>query len=175
MEITQKPRHPSVSSVVATTSSAVSTTLGQAGRSWVWRGLRLSPVSAVRFVRAVSRRRYATASVALLDVGLGLVAWLIILAGTQVALNGALYPLLDAHDYQHSWGGPTLVGAWAVHAALAVPTVLGVIWLVRGLVVLSSHDQERSAAPRPHWWSRPLAVLLIAAGAALFVGWIHQL
>jgi len=158
-----------------TAGSAVAKTFGRTGQSWVRRGITLLPVSAARFTRRVSRGRLADASAALLDVGLGLVAWFIVLISTQVAANGALYPLLDAHDYQHSWGGPTLAGAWATHAALAVPIVVAAIWLLRGLVVLSSYDQELSTGSRHHWWSRPLTLLLAAAGVALFVGWLHQL
>lgn len=133
------------------------------------------PVSAARFMRTVSMGRFAHTPAALLGMGLGLVAWFVVLISTQAAVNGALYPLLDAHDYRNSWGGPTLAGAWAVHAALAVPIVLAAVWLLRGLVVLGSCDQESSTVARSHWWSRPLAILLAAAGAVLFVGWINQL
>ncbi|MCX5097259.1 hypothetical protein OOK36_53160 [Streptomyces sp. NBC_00365] len=168
MEITQKPHRRSA-------SSFVSKTLGRTGQSWVWRGITLLPVSAARFARTASRGRFTDALAALLGVGLGLVAWFIILISTQAAVNGALYPLLDAHDYQHSWGGPTLAGAWATHAALAVPILVAAIWLLRGLAALSSYDQELSTGSRHHWWSRPLALLLAAAGAVLFVAWINQL
>ncbi|MFD9220283.1 hypothetical protein ACFWDI_09775 [Streptomyces sp. NPDC060064] len=168
MEITQQSLRRSAGSFVATT-------LGRPGRSWVWRGITLLPVSATRFMRAVSRGRLADAPTALLGTGLGLLAWFIILISTQAAVNGALYPLLDAHDYQNSWGGPTLAGAWAAHAALAVPILVAAVWLLRGLVVLGSDDQEPSTGSRSHWWSRPLALLLAAAGAVLFVGWINQL
>lgn len=133
------------------------------------------PVSAARFTRTVSSGRFADASAALLGVGLGLVAWFVTLISTQAAVNGALYPLLDAHDYEHSWGGPTLAGAWATHAALAVPVVVAAIWFLRGLVVLSSYDQESSTGSRHYWWSRPLALLLATSGIGLFLGWINQL
>ncbi|WP_405605082.1 hypothetical protein OG741_36885 [Streptomyces sp. NBC_01410] len=132
-------------------------------------------MSAARFMRSASRGRFAEASAALVGAGLGLVAWLVIVISAQAAVNGALYPLLDAHDYRNSWGGPTLAGAWATHAALAVPIVVAAIWVLRGLVALGSHDQESSAGSRSQWWSRPLALLLAAAGAVLFVGWINQL
>jgi hypothetical protein len=155
--------------------SFVSKTLGRPGQSWVWQGITLLPVSTARFMRTAPRGRFADAPAALLGMGLGLVAWFIILISTQAAVNGALYPLLDAHDYQNSWGGPTLAGAWAAHAALAVPVLVAAIWLLRGLVVLGSYDQQSSTGARSHWWSRPLAILLAAAGAVLFVGWINQL
>jgi hypothetical protein len=39
-------------------------------------------------------------------------------------LRGVLYPLIGADDLRDSWGGPTLVGAWAVHFALGVAILL---------------------------------------------------
>ena len=35
-------------------------------------------------------------------------------------VRGVLYPLVAADDYENSWGGPTLAGAWAVHALLGL-------------------------------------------------------
>ena len=168
MEITQQ-------SYSRSARSFVSKTLGRPAQSCVWRGITLLPVSAARLMRTVSRGRFADAPAALLGMGLGLVAWFIILISTQAAVNGALYPLLDAHDYQNSWGGPTLAGAWAAHAGLTVPILVAAVWLLRGLVALGSYDQESSTGARSHRWSRPLAILLAAAGAALFVGWLNQL
>jgi hypothetical protein len=40
-----------------------------------------------------------------------------------------------ANNYTTSWGGPTLAGAWAVHAGLALVTIYPVLaWAIRGLV-----------------------------------------
>lgn len=49
--------------------------------------------------------------------------------------------LHDAHpwasDYYRAWGGPTLAGAWAVHAGLALVVVFPALaWAIRGLVRL---------------------------------------
>ncbi|TQK42595.1 hypothetical protein FBY35_4023 [Streptomyces sp. SLBN-118] len=155
--------------------SFLSKTVGRPGRSAVRQGITLLPVAAAQFIRAVSRGRFADAFAPIVGMGLGLVAWLVILISTQAAVNGALYPLLDAHDYENSWGGPTLAGAWAVHAALALPIVLAAVWVLRGLVVLGSQGQESSTGARSHRWSKPLALVVAAAGAVLFVGWVNQL
>jgi len=40
--------------------------------------------------------------------------------------NGILYPLFDSANLNHSWGGPTLIGAWAVHLALGLTLLLAV-------------------------------------------------
>jgi hypothetical protein len=42
-----------------------------------------------------------------------------------------------ASTYHNSWGGPTLAGAWAVHAGLVLISVLPVLlWAIRGLTRL---------------------------------------
>jgi hypothetical protein len=40
--------------------------------------------------------------------------------------SGIFYPVFDAGNLQNSWGGPTLVGAWATHFALALGLLLAV-------------------------------------------------
>src|SRR5262245_22269810 len=40
--------------------------------------------------------------------------------------NGILYPLFDSANLNHSWGGPTLIGAWGVHLALLLALLLAV-------------------------------------------------
>jgi hypothetical protein len=39
-------------------------------------------------------------------------------------------------DYRDSWGGPTLAGAWAVHALGGIAFLLLVPWLLRGYATL---------------------------------------
>ncbi|SCF08562.1 hypothetical protein GA0070214_10676 [Micromonospora chaiyaphumensis] len=50
--------------------------------------------------------------------------------------------------YENAWGGPTLAGAWATHAALilllAVPPV---VWAVRGLTALQLRLTGHRSAP----------------------------
>ncbi|MPY93353.1 MAG: hypothetical protein GEV08_09885 [Acidimicrobiia bacterium] len=53
---------------------------------------------------------------AMLSIPLGVLPCLL---GTYLVANSArnlLYPLFSDGSYEHSWGGPTLPGAWAVHA-----------------------------------------------------------
>jgi hypothetical protein len=44
------------------------------------------------------------------------------------------YPLRPGtmDSYQHSWGGPSLAGAWAVHAAVGVVFLFANPWIVKG-------------------------------------------
>ncbi|WP_407548725.1 hypothetical protein QOM21_06190 [Streptomyces sp. Pv4-95] len=153
----------------------VAKTVGRPGLAAVGRAVILLPVSAGRFLRELSKGRCTDALSSLLGAGLGLVAWFIVLISAQAAVNGALYPLLDAHDYRHSWGGPTPVGAWAAHAALAVPIVVAAVWLLRGLVALGARNRPSSAGSPPRNRYLPLSLLVVAAGAVLLVSWLHQL
>lgn len=46
-------------------------------------------------------------------------------------------PLLGMNgDYRDAWGGPTLAGAWAVHALAGIAFWLLVPWMLRGYVAL---------------------------------------
>jgi hypothetical protein len=70
--------------------------------------------------RSVTRLRAVTAGVPVAAYIVTGVAWFFVLH------SGIFYPVFDAGDLQNSWGGPTLVGAWVVHLALA----LGLLFVV---------------------------------------------
>jgi hypothetical protein len=72
----------------------------------------------------------------LLGVPLDLVALAVIGYCWIGVIVNVLYPLRPVFglsgDYRGSWGGPTLVGAWAVHAVAGLAFWLLVAWLLRG-------------------------------------------
>jgi hypothetical protein len=72
---------------------------------------------------------HALLSLPLNLASLALVAYLWVLVVANLA-----YPLRPGtmDSYQHSWGGPTLAGAWAVHAAFGLGFLLVTPWVVRG-------------------------------------------
>ena len=51
-------------------------------------------------------------------------------------LRNLLYGFVVGDGYRDAWGGPTLAGAWAVHAVLALALVPVGLWLLRGLTAL---------------------------------------
>jgi hypothetical protein len=51
-----------------------------------------------------------------------------------------LYPVVGLDDLEDSWGGPTLVGAWAVHLAIGVAALVVVSFAV---AVVSSRPSSR--------------------------------
>ena len=61
-----------------------------------------------------------------------------------------------ANNYTTSWGGPTLAGAWAVHAGLSLLTIYPELaWAIRGLVRL----QRRLTGERPVTAMEPAPVV----------------
>ena len=112
---------------------------------------------------------------ALLCVPLGLLA--LIPVGIEIffVLRGVLYPLVDRGPYDHSWGGPSVGGAWLAHFGVGVPLAVagvGALWLLGRL-------HSRLAG----WmWGRKVGLgpfiaiaAAFAAGAVLVIAWIHQL
>jgi hypothetical protein len=76
-----------------------------------------------------------------LDLGsLAIVAY----AWSLVPLNLA-YPLRPGtiDSYQHAWGGPTLAGAWAVHAAGGLVFLFAAPWIVKGVTWLQGRRMRR--------------------------------
>jgi hypothetical protein len=94
-----------------------------------------------------------------------------------VPLNLA-YPLRADADASSAWGGPTLAGAWALHAVCGgVAFLLLMPWLGRGLTALQGRlvasllGGRRTGAPK----AIGLALLTAAFGALIAIPVIHQL
>lgn len=112
---------------------------------------------------------------ALLCVPLGLLALIPVGIETLCVLRGVLYPLVDRGPYNHSWGGPSVGGAWLAHFGVAVPFAaagVGALWLLGRL-------HSRLAG----WmWGRKVGLGPVIAttaasvgGVVLVIAWIHQL
>ncbi|WP_426368327.1 hypothetical protein [Streptomyces sp. E-08] len=112
---------------------------------------------------------------ALMSVPLGLLALVPVGVEVLFVLRGVLYPVVDHGPYDHSWGGPSMAGAWAAHFLIGLALAaagLGALWLLNRL-------HSRLAG----WtWGRrvgagPVCALpvLLAAGVVLVIAWTHQL
>jgi hypothetical protein len=91
--------------------------------------------------RSATRLRALTAGVPVAAYVVTGVAWFFLLH------SGVFYPVFDAGDLQNSWGGPTLLGAWVVHLALALALLLVVafpfaLWRPPGTI--SGKDRRSS-------------------------------
>jgi hypothetical protein len=105
-------------------------------------GLLLSPGSTVR--AAAGRFRVSSWLVVVLVVDLvvfGLTVYLWLLVASNVA-----YPLRPGGvEYETAWGGPTLAGAWLLHAAAGLIFLLIIPWL------LSAMTKIQARSRRPLW------------------------
>ena len=100
--------------------------------------------------------------------------WLAFMLGPNT-LRNLLYGFVVGDGYTDAWGGPTLAGAWAVHAAIALAAVPVGLWLVRGLTALQRRLADALLAGRH--LSVPVgsaAVLVVLAGAVFLTAWVHQ-
>ncbi|WP_410873222.1 hypothetical protein [Nocardia sp. A7] len=110
-----------------------------------------------------------------LSGGVGLLGWFLAMLSVLVLVRGLAYPLVTGDDYENSWGGPTLVGAWVVHAVLGVliaPVFLAMIAMFGRLQLRLTRTVlggDRS------WWAIPAALVLAAAGGLFFVAWVQQI
>jgi hypothetical protein len=74
-----------------------------------------------------------------------------------IRFHRAIGPNPWANNYTTSWGGPTLAGAWAVHAGLTLLTIYPVLaWAIRGLVRLQRR-LTRSPLDGPAVITKPAA------------------
>ncbi|WP_067563567.1 hypothetical protein [Nocardia acidivorans] len=104
-----------------------------------------------------------------------LLSWFALFLALVAAVRGVAYPLIAAHDYRNSWGGPTLAGAWAVHAALGVGLLPLWLLLPAGFGTVQRLLTRRLLGRTGPRWPIPAAVVISAAGALFFIAWLHQI
>jgi hypothetical protein len=87
-----------------------------------------------------------------LTTGVPIVAYVVTgAAWFPLSVSGIFYPVLDAGDLQNSWGGPTLIGAWVTHLALAAALLLAVafpfaLWRPPGVIARKHALREREGS-----------------------------
>lgn len=150
------------------------TLIGQPGRAGrlqhrVARALLGGPVSARPHLTG-------TLAYALLSIPLGVVGlWLAFLLVPNTIRN-LLYGFVVGDGYRDAWGGPTLAGAWAVHAALVLALLPVGLWLVRGLTALQRRLADgllgggRVGVP-----VGAASAIVLAGGAVLLTAWVRQI
>jgi hypothetical protein len=114
---------------------------------------------------------------AVLSTPLNLIATALTAYGLFLVPLNLGYPLRpDAHP-ESAWGGPTLAGAWSVHAVGALAFLLAVLWIGRGLTALQGRLVTRFLDGRRLGLVKVtgLALLTALVGCALAVPVIHQL
>jgi len=157
-----------------TPASVVGSLVGASAWAAAGKGLLLLPASVKRLAVGIRQSRGADAARGGCGIVLGLFGWAVALLAAQGLFNGLLYPLVDAHDYQHSWGGPTLVGAWVVHAAVAVPVAVAALAVLRGMAAVDRANEQSLSGRRRRWWPIPLSALVAVGLVLFFTSWLHQ-
>jgi hypothetical protein len=113
-----------------------------------------------------------TLAASVLGVPLGLAAWVVgLLVGPNTVRNVLLYGLTDGDGTEHAWGGPSLAGAWAVHAVLAFAFLPIGVALLGAIARLHARLLDDD---RPRWV--PLVASAVAAYGVLFaIALVRQL
>lgn len=106
---------------------------------------------------------------------LGVVSWFLVLLLGMAVIRGAFYGLVTDGPYgAGTWGGPTKAGAWAVHAAVSVPIIVGLLLGFRGIQWLHMASVRRLYGQAGRW-VLPATIATGAAGMWLIWAWIQQL
>jgi len=83
------------------------------------------PMRVASWIAAICGARTTAGQLRRLTTGIPLVAYLATgLIWAFVVPDGLLYPIFDSANLEHSWGGPSLAGAWAVHFLLGAVLLL---------------------------------------------------
>jgi hypothetical protein len=107
---------------------------------------------------------------------MGLMSWFLLLLFVTSIARGPFYGLVEHGPYgPGTWGGPTRAGAWAVHAAVAIPIIVLIPLVLRGIGLLHGALIRRVYGLTAAKWVLPATILCCAGGMLFFWSWIQQL
>ncbi|TCC44161.1 hypothetical protein E0H75_35435 [Kribbella capetownensis] len=107
---------------------------------------------------------------------LGLLSWFLGMLWVMAVVRGPFYGFVEDGPFgPGTWGGPTKAGAWAVHAAVAVPIILALPFVLRGIALLHVALIRRLFGLRAAWWVLPATITVCAGGLLFLWAWIEQL
>ncbi|MGC4798863.1 hypothetical protein ACLQ3H_32715 [Micromonospora saelicesensis] len=155
----------------------VTVPLGGAGPAAArWRALRTGLLGAAPTATPTRRPgRVAMLVHAVLSLLLGAAALLPLGIQLLLVLRGVLYGFVEPGPYDHSWGGPTLAGAWVAHFLIGLPIAAVALAAMIGLAAVHQRLTRSLDGERRAPWLIPTVLLIALAGALLFVAWTHQI
>ncbi|WP_328325856.1 hypothetical protein OHA70_36615 [Kribbella sp. NBC_00382] len=113
---------------------------------------------------------------ALVSLVLGLLSWFLLMMLVIAVVRGPFFGFVEDGPFgPDTWGGPTKAGAWAVHAAVAVPIIILIPFVLRGLALLQAASIRRLYGSATSRLVLPATILLAIAGAAFFYSWTQQI
>lgn len=113
---------------------------------------------------------------ALVSLVLGLLSWFLLMMLVIAVVRGPFYGFVENGPFgPETWGGPTKAGAWAVHAAIAIPIIVVIPFLLRGLALLQAASIRQLYGSATSRLVLPATILLAIGGAAFFYSWTQQI
>ncbi|GAA0624128.1 hypothetical protein HPO96_33900 [Kribbella sandramycini] len=107
---------------------------------------------------------------------LGLMAWFFLALMAIAVLRGPFYGLVERGPYgPGTWGGPTMAGAWAVHALVSVPIIVVLAFVLRGITGLYGALLRRLDGTSTAKWVLPATIALCVAVTFVILSWLAQL
>ncbi|MEV6415752.1 hypothetical protein [Kribbella sp. NPDC051718] len=119
---------------------------------------------------------FSTVLSALVSLVLGLLSYFLVMLLVTAVVRGPFYGFVEHGPFgPGTWGGPTKAGAWAVHAAISIPIIILIPFVLRGLALLQSASIRRLYGSATSRLVLPATILLAVAGVAFFYSWTQQL
>lgn len=119
----------------------------------------------------------STASVAahgVVAAGAGVLAWIAAALLALFVFRGLLYGVVVPGPYDEAWGGPTLAGAWIVHALVGLALAVLALELLRTVDALYTRLSTRLLTGNGPAWEVPISVLLTVLVGLLLWNWASQ-
>jgi hypothetical protein len=111
-----------------------------------------------------------------LSVVFGFLSLFLLMLFVLSIVRGPFYGFVEDGPFgPGTWGGPTKAGAWAVHAAVALPVILLIPFVLRGLALLHAAAIRRLYGSAVGWWVLPATILLSIGGLLFFYSWTQQI
>lgn len=120
-------------------------------------------------------KRAVTWGHALIGLGLGIAAWILLSFIVLTFARGALYGLFDRGPYDDSWGGPTLAGAWTVHFVTSTVFQIAALFVVTSIGALNRRLSGAFRGGESPWWAWLVSVTVCAVTALFVVAWSAQI
>jgi hypothetical protein len=111
-----------------------------------------------------------------LSLVFGFLSLFVLMLFVLAVVRGPFYGFVENGPFPPgTWGGPTKAGAWAVHAAVAVPIIVLIPFVLRGLGLLHAAEIRRLYGSAVGRWVLPATILLSIGGIAFFYAWTQQI
>ncbi|RZU01980.1 hypothetical protein EV645_8096 [Kribbella rubisoli] len=112
----------------------------------------------------------------LISAVLGLMSWFLMLLVVMAVVRGPFWGFVDHGSIEPgTWGEPTRAGAWTAHGLIAVPCIVGFLFVLRGIAALQAQLVRPLYGLAARKWVLPATIVLAAGGLAFFWSWIEQL